>query len=115
MNLNPINWLRSLWRRAMTNYILVPVDSKYSKFIGPKNIKVEGEILGKYTKIDKKTKELSTEVLSTRRVGTSDVLTVPFSNSVGKYFIPHEVLEKDGRRTLIYREVFKGENPDEVF
>jgi len=77
----------------------IKVDGRYRRFDGPKEIKIEGEILGKVTN----------KIYSPWRQGTSYVLTVPFSESIERRYEAYDILEKDGRRTLVFRELLEKE------
>jgi len=77
----------------------VKVDGRYRRFDGPREIRIEGEILGKVTN----------KTYSPWRQGSSYVLTVPFSESVERQYEAYDILEKDGRRTLVFRELLEKE------
>lgn len=85
------------FRREHLRIERIRIDGRFDSFDGPKSIKVEGEIVGM---VDPEKK-----VYGTWRSGTSDVITVPFSVHNGRQFAAFDVLESNGRRALVFREI----------
>lgn len=89
-------------RLRHTNVVfeLIPIDARFRNFDGPKSIRIEGEILGKAPRRSPYKGKTSSSIL----------ITVPFSETLNREYTPFDVLEKDGRRTLVYREKKECEN-----
>lgn len=93
--------LQRLWNSISSflrsDIIKIPIDGRFRPQEGPQNLSVNGEVLGK------------AKPRSPFISGTSHVISIPFSQSYDKTFQPFEVLEGDGRRTIVLREVKEDE------